>query len=117
MTCEICPKEAQPEFGIEDMRFCSETCRIAAGMSEDPDSTVSIVAPTDADILSATRRALDLVATYTGSALKELAIDSMLGEYSPTEALAREIAHTLSALGGIPARADKHVKIETEGGF
>jgi len=81
------------------------------------DQIVSIVAPPSADIPSATQRALDLLATSTSATLKELAIDSMLGEYAPTEVLARELAHTLDTLGGIAARADKRVKIVAEGGF
>ena len=82
-----------------------------------PDQTVSIVAPTSADIPSATQRALDLLATSTSATLKELAIDSMLGDYAPTEVLAREIAHTIDILGGIAARADRLVKIVCGGGF
>lgn len=80
------------------------------------ENSVPVVVPPLADVPTATARALDLLATYTRETLQEMAIDSMLGDYSDTEVLARELAHVLDTLGGIEKRADKRVRLVTETG-
>jgi hypothetical protein len=67
--------------------------------------------PVDIDREQVESRAVELLLTVSDSGLKELAIDSMLGDYDSAEVYGRELAHLIATLGGLARRADRLVAI------
>jgi hypothetical protein len=70
--------------------------------------------PAEVDRDRVESRAVELLLTCSDHGIKELAIDAMLGDYDSAEVYARELAHFITALGGLERRADRMVEIVRE---